>query len=224
MRRLLLLSLRRLLSPCQGETFRSAQVRTGYSTVPGRTRVEGLSGMSDDADDPPADWRKGHERRVAGAPAPYGLLALTGTRRLADYPEGRIPAVPGSWRIIGASVVPATAPEDSVQLDGEPFTGDAVRAADASPPSRSRHVDEEDGSPWAVFGGAAGGRSGHRLRFLKPEAPTEDGRTTVDSHRALPPSRAFADPFICPFPPPRNTLPFEGAAGERRLKGALAAR
>lgn len=270
--------------------------------------------MSDDADDPPADWRKWHERRVATVSAPYGPLALTGTYWLADYPEGRIPAVPGHWRATDASVVLTAAAEDSVHLDGEPFTGAAALDADQAPPSGSRlsagqtrlvvirregqwavrvfdpdsearrafagleaspydpafrlpgrfhpyerdrtvqvenadgrarglglggelrfpfegvehtlqvAVDEEDGSLWAVFGDATGGRSSYRFRFLKPGTPAEDGRITVDFNRALLPPCAFADHFICPFPPPGNTLPFEVAAGERRLKGALADR
>ncbi|UUU42738.1 DUF1684 domain-containing protein [Streptomyces sp. NBC_00162] len=270
--------------------------------------------MSDDADDPPADWRKWHERRVAAVAAPYGPLALIGTNWLADYPEGRIPAVPGRWRTTDAGVVLTAAAEDSVHLDGEPFTGDAVLAADEAPPARSRlsagqtrlivirregqwavrvfdpdsearrafagmeaspydpafrlpgqfcpygqdrtvqvenadgrarglglggelrfafegvehtlqvAVGEEDGGLWVVFGDATGGRSSYRFRFLKPGIPAEEGRITVDFNRALLPPCAFADHFICPFPPPGNTLPFEVAAGERRLKGALADR
>ncbi|MEU9235905.1 DUF1684 domain-containing protein [Streptomyces subrutilus] len=278
--------------------------------------------MSDDADDPPADWRKWHERRVASASAP-GRLALAGalpqapsggTPGLADYPEGRIPAVPGRRRATGVSGVPSAAAEDSVQLDAEPFAGEVELAAEEAPPARSRPsagerrlvvarregrwavrvfdresetrralpgpeaspydpafrlagrfrpygedrtvqvantdgrarglglggeprfpfedvehtlqviADEEDGSLWAVFGDGAGARSGHRFRFPKPGAPAEDGSITVDSHRALPPPRALTDHFICPFPPSGDTLPCEAAAGERRLKGALADR
>ncbi|MFG2982633.1 DUF1684 domain-containing protein [Streptomyces sp. NPDC048258] len=48
------------------------------------------------------------------------------------------------------------------------------------------------------------------------------GSATVGLDRAVLPPRAFADRFICPFPPPGNTPPFAVAAGERRLKGALA--
>ncbi|MET9700052.1 DUF1684 domain-containing protein [Streptomyces sp. NPDC006529] len=83
-------------------------------------------------------------------------------------------------------------------------------------------VDEDDGSLWAVFGDATGGRSSYRFRFLRPGVPAGDGSVTVDFNRALLPPCAFADHFICPFPPPGNTLPFEIAAGERRLKPALA--
>ncbi|MGW2226213.1 DUF1684 domain-containing protein [Streptomyces formicae] len=76
---------------------------------------------------------------------------------------------------------------------------------------------EGDGSLWAVFADATSGTSSHRFRFLRPPAPDAEGRTTVDFNRALLPPCAFADHFLCPFPPPGNTLPTEIAAGERNL-------
>ncbi|MGW6273412.1 DUF1684 domain-containing protein [Streptomyces sp. NPDC055060] len=76
---------------------------------------------------------------------------------------------------------------------------------------------EGDGSLWAVFGDATSGVSSYRFRFLRPAAPDAEGRTTVDFNRALLPPCAFADHFICPFPPPGNTLGTEIAAGERNL-------
>ncbi|MFF4426115.1 DUF1684 domain-containing protein [Streptomyces sp. NPDC001549] len=268
--------------------------------------------MSDDADDPHAAWREWHERRAAAVSAPYGPLALTGTLWLADYPEGRIPAVPGHWRRTETGVALTATAGDSVRLDGEPFTGDVVLGADEAPPARSRlsagelrivvirregewgvrvcdpasearrtctgievtpydpafvrpgrfrpyaedrsvevgnadgrarglglggepvfffggaghtlqvAVDADDGSLWAVFGDATGGRSSHRFRFPKPGIPDARGAIAVDFNRSPLPPCAFADHFICPFPPPGNTLPFEVTAGERRLKAALA--
>lgn len=86
-------------------------------------------------------------------------------------------------------------------------------------------VDEEDGSLWAVFGDATGGDSSYRFRFLRPGTPDPgDGSVSVDFNRALLPPCAFADHFVCPFPPPGNTLPFAVEAGERRLNPALADR
>lgn len=76
---------------------------------------------------------------------------------------------------------------------------------------------EGDGSLWAVFADATSGVSSYRFRFLRPAAPDAEGRTTVDFNRALLPPCAFADHFICPFPPPGNTLDAEIAAGERNL-------
>lgn len=74
---------------------------------------------------------------------------------------------------------------------------------------------EHDGSLWAVFADATSGNSSYRFRFLRPAAPDEDGSVTVDLNRALLPPCAFADHFICPFPPPGNTLRVAVEAGER---------
>ncbi|MFZ3469343.1 DUF1684 domain-containing protein [Streptomyces sp. 4.24] len=269
---------------------------------------------ADEAEDAAAAWERWREHRVAVVSAPYGPLSLTGTHWLADYPEGRIPAVPGRWLVTGAGVALTADPGDGISLDGEPFTGDAVLGADGSPPSHSRTaaaagvrlvvlrregewavrvfdpaapgrtafagieagpydpaysvpgqfrpygeertvqvenadgrsrglglggelgfdfggdrhtlqvaVDAQDGSLWAVIGDATGGRSSYRFRFLRPGTPAADGSITVDLNRVQLPPCAFADHFVCPFPPPGNTLPFALAAGERRLKGALAA-
>ncbi|MFJ3928127.1 DUF1684 domain-containing protein [Streptomyces sp. NPDC090022] len=270
--------------------------------------------MSDDAS---TAWQHWHEHRVETVSAPYGPLALTGAHWLSDYPEGRIPAVPGHWRaargVRGADAVVLTAaPQDGITLDGAPLAGEAVLDADDGPPARSRlaagalhlvvirregawavrvfdpdaparsgflgieatpydpafvlpgrfrpygadrtvrvenadghvrglglggelhfehdgaghilhvSVDDGDGSLWAVFADVTSTLTSYRFRFLKPGAPADDGRVTVDFNRALLPPCAFADHFICPFPPPGNTLPFEVAAGERRLKAALA--
>ena len=43
------------------------------------------------------DWKHWQEHRLAAVSAPYGPLALTGTHWLEDYPEGRLPDIPGSW-------------------------------------------------------------------------------------------------------------------------------
>ncbi|MEU6893710.1 DUF1684 domain-containing protein [Streptomyces sp. NPDC046557] len=263
------------------------------------------------ADDPDTAWKQWHERRLATVSAPYGPLSLTGTHWLADFPDGRIPAVPGRWRVADGGVALRAGPEDGLSLDGEPFTGDAVLAADEGPASRARvavgdvrlvvilregdwavrvfdpaagarrafggieagpydpdfvlaghfrpygedqtvqvenvdgrvrglglggelsfvhggvehtlqvAVDGVDGSLWAVFADATSGTTSYRFRFLRPGTPAADRSVTVDFNRALLPPCAFADHFICPFPPPGNTLPFAVVAGERRLKRAL---
>ncbi|MEV5983097.1 DUF1684 domain-containing protein [Streptomyces sp. NPDC052114] len=76
---------------------------------------------------------------------------------------------------------------------------------------------EADGSLWAVFADGTSGTTSHRFRFLRPAAPDAGGRTTVDFNRSLLPPCAFTDHFLCPFPPPGNTLATEIAAGERNL-------
>lgn len=250
------------------------------------------------------DWRRWHEERVVAVAAPYGPLSLTGTHWLSDYPEGRIPAVPGRWREDGDEVVLTAAAEDNIVVDGKPLTGEIRLGADRGPiddsrvaqgerrlvvlrreglwavrdfdpGSAARHafstieatpydprwvlpgtfrpyggdrtvrvanadgverglglggeiaftVDgeertlqvavEPDGSLWAVFADATSGNSSYRFRFLRPETPTADGSVSVDFNRALLPPCAFADHFICPFPPPGNTLAVAVPAGER---------
>ncbi|MBF6048545.1 DUF1684 domain-containing protein [Streptomyces sp. NRRL B-1677] len=74
---------------------------------------------------------------------------------------------------------------------------------------------EVDGTLWAVFADATSGKSSYRFRFLRAPAPGVDGRVTLDFNLALLPPCAFADHFICPFPPPGNTLPLAVPAGER---------
>ncbi|MGW1764762.1 DUF1684 domain-containing protein [Streptomyces sp. NPDC002073] len=266
-------------------------------------------------------WQHWHEQRVDTVSAPYGPLSLTATHWLADYPEGRLPAVPGRWTETGGGVAVTAAAADGITLDGRPLDNAdgaegadvgvvlgadrhpaaaarlahgerhlvvlrregqwGVRVFDPRAPARAafqgieatphrkdwvltgtfrpfdaqrtvevmnadgrsrglglggeltfRHagtehtlqvaVDADTGGLWAVFGDATGGSTSYRFRFLKPAAPDAAGSVTVDFNRALLPPCAFADHFICPFPPPGNTLPFPVDAGERRLKGALA--
>ncbi|SED12013.1 hypothetical protein SAMN05216489_02568 [Streptomyces sp. 3213] len=77
---------------------------------------------------------------------------------------------------------------------------------------------QDDGRLWAVFADSTSGDSSYRFRFLYPDAPDAEGRTTVDLNRAVLPPCAFADHFICPFPPPGNTLGVAIEAGERTLR------
>ncbi|MBW5485400.1 DUF1684 domain-containing protein [Streptomyces bambusae] len=265
--------------------------------------------MSDDAGRAWKDW---HEHRVDTVSAPYGPLALTATHWLADYPDGRIPAVPGRWQETDGRVRLTATEADGLTLDGAPFAGTARLDPDHAPPAGARvaagplhlvvvrregavavrvfdpdsparrafrgievtpydpalvlpgrfrpygeqrtvrvetadgqvrglgldgelvfdragtehrlHVaaDGESGALWAVFADVTSSLTSYRFRFLKPGPPHRDGRVTVDLNRAELPPCAFAEHFICPFPPPGNTLPFEVTAGERRLKAALA--
>lgn len=261
--------------------------------------------MSTDAQQQAArDWDRWHKERTATVSAPYGPLSLTGTHWLSDYPDGRIPAVPGRWRDGGDELELTAGPEGGLTVDGKPFTGQvrlgadrgpidgsrvahgerrlvvlsreglwavrdfdpgsaarrAFRAIEATPydprwalpgtfrpyeTSRTVRVEnadgvlrglglggeiafvldgvehtlqvavEHDGSLWAVFADATSGNSSYRFRFLRPAAPAADGTVTVDLNRALLPPCAFADHFICPFPPPGNTLSVAVEAGER---------
>lgn len=77
----------------------------------------------------------------------------------------------------------------------------------------------EDGALSAVFADAGSGRDGaFRFRSVALAAPSAgEGVTVLDLNRAFLPPCAFADHFICPFPPPGNTLPFAVPAGEKRV-------
>ncbi|HLL37688.1 MAG TPA: DUF1684 domain-containing protein [Streptomyces sp.] len=251
-------------------------------------------------------WKRWHEGRLEAVSAPYGVLALSATHWLEDYPEGRLPDIPGNWTTEGGAVVLTAAHGDGLTLDGVPFEGRVRLTADSGPAAaarvgygerrlvvlvregawavrdfdpaaenrrRFRGIDatphdprwsvpgrftpygehrtvrvenadgrrrglglggelafsldgrehtlqvsvEADGSLWAVFADATSGDGSYRFRFLRPAAPDADGRTTVDFNRALLPPCAFADHFVCPFPPPGNTLDVPVAAGERNL-------
>ncbi|MFE1435421.1 DUF1684 domain-containing protein [Streptomyces griseoaurantiacus] len=77
----------------------------------------------------------------------------------------------------------------------------------------------EDGSLRAVFTDTTGADGGsHRFRFLDAPAPDVQGSTTVDFNRAYLPPCAFCPHFLCPLPPPGNTLDVAVAAGERTLR------
>ncbi|CAM5228339.1 DUF1684 domain-containing protein [Streptomyces aurantiogriseus] len=256
--------------------------------------------------DASADWQQWHEHRVGAVSEPYGPLALTGTHWLEDYPDGRLPDIPGTWVAEEDGVVLTAAESDGLTVDGKPFDGEVRLAADQGPvgaarvahgerrlvvlvregvwgvrdfdpeaearrrfrgieatpydprwsvPGRFTPYDEDrtvrvpnadgrerglglggavafrldgqeltlqvsvrgDGSLWAVFADATSGDSSYRFRFLHPAAPDAEGRTTVDFNRAQLPPCAFADHFICPFPPPGNTLSVAIGAGERNL-------
>ncbi|WP_019885132.1 DUF1684 domain-containing protein [Streptomyces purpureus] len=97
------------------------------------------------------------------------------------------------------------------------LAGEIVFEIDGAP--QALHVAvEADGSLWAVFADATSGKDSYRFRFLRPAPPAADGAVTVDFNRALLPPCAFADHFICPFPPPGNTLPVGVPAGERDVR------
>ncbi|MEY9877371.1 uncharacterized protein (DUF1684 family) [Streptacidiphilus sp. MAP12-33] len=67
----------------------------------------------------------------------------------------------------------------------------------------------------AVFGDAE--ERNYRFRFVELPAPAADGTTVLDFNRAFLPPCAFADHFLCPFPPPGNRLPLSVHAGERQV-------
>ncbi|MYR57894.1 DUF1684 domain-containing protein [Streptomyces sp. SID625] len=120
--------------------------------------------------------------------------------RFTPYEESRTVRVPNAD---GRERGLALAGELAFTLEGRELTLQAAR--------------RPDGGLWAVFADATSGDSSFRFRFLYPRAPDAEGRTTVDLNRAELPPCAFADHFICPFPPPGNTMDLAIPAGERTL-------
>ena len=68
-----------------------------------------------------------------------------------------------------------------------------------------------------VIADATSGKDTYRFRFITLPAPDEDGRTVLDLNQAHLPPCAFADHFICPFPPPGNRLTVAVEAGEKQV-------
>jgi uncharacterized protein (DUF1684 family) len=68
---------------------------------------------------------------------------------------------------------------------------------------------------WLIFSDALGGRETYRIRFLHADAPSADGRVTLDFNRAYNPPCAYNPYTTCPVPPPQNRLTVAIRAGER---------
>ncbi|MEW1772278.1 DUF1684 domain-containing protein [Streptomyces sp. NPDC086777] len=130
--------------------------------------------------DAAGDWKRRHEHRAETVSAPYGPLALVGS-----LPQR--PGRPGGPQI-----------ED--RPDGR------LPAVPGRRELTLQVAEQPDGRVWAVFAGTTGGAGSFRFRFLYSAAPAADGSTAVDFNRAQLRQCAFADHFICPFPPPGNTL------------------
>lgn len=73
------------------------------------------------------------------------------------------------------------------------------------------------GALWAVFADDSSGRSSYRFRFLRTGEPGSDGSVSVDFNRTTLPPCALSDHFLCPFPPPGNTLAVSVPVGERDI-------
>jgi uncharacterized protein (DUF1684 family) len=297
--------LERLISMTTDISATSAASATAATSgASGRSGASDASGAAT-VTDPAQEWKRRHEQRIFAVSAPYGPLSLAGTHWLTDFPDGRLPAVPGVWRAEGDEVVLTAQAGDGLTADGEPLAGEIRLTSDTGPfedariaagarrlvvlrreglwavrdfdpesaarraflgidagpydgawaltgrfrPYESRTVRlenadgrergftlggeisfsvdgtehtlqaavEADGSLWIVFADTTSGTDSFPFRFLRPPAPAEDGTVSVDLNRALLPPCAFADHFLCPFPPPGNRLPIAVPAGERNL-------
>lgn len=69
---------------------------------------------------------------------------------------------------------------------------------------------------WLIFSDATSPRETYRIRFLYADAPSPDGRVTLDFNRAYNPPCAYNPYTTCPVPPAQNRLKVAIPAGERR--------
>ncbi|MDH6128510.1 DUF1684 domain-containing protein [Kitasatospora sp. GP82] len=170
-------------------------------------------------------------------------LAELGDRLLAPIErEGELalrvfdPASAGRTAFAGITVYPY-APEWAVAAVFTPFEGDrSVTVPNADGRDRPLEVAGRiaftlAGEPHTLTVGRAGKQlsgvisdatSGHetyRFRFITLPEPDEEGHTVLDLNRAYLPPCAFADHFICPFPPPGNRLTIAVEAGEKQVLG-----
>ncbi|GAA4347663.1 DUF1684 domain-containing protein [Angustibacter luteus] len=84
-------------------------------------------------------------------------------------------------------------------------------------------VDEETGEMQAVFADLTSrspdpDRRAYRFRFVNFPPPDADGATVADLNQAFLPPCAFNEFFVCPFPPPGNTVDLAVEAGERAAR------
>ncbi|MFB7718385.1 DUF1684 domain-containing protein [Nocardia sp. NPDC056100] len=71
-----------------------------------------------------------------------------------------------------------------------------------------------------TFADTTNGSQTQRFRFLTIPAPDSQGRVVVDFNRAYLPPCTFSDHYLCPLPPPENSLDFPVRAGETFLRRA----
>ena len=76
----------------------------------------------------------------------------------------------------------------------------------------------EDGGLWIIFADPATAQSKPFFRFLDTSAVAEDGDVLLDFNRAYLPPCAFANHYVCPVPPPGNTLEAPVRAGESAVR------
>ncbi|MFI6447775.1 DUF1684 domain-containing protein [Kitasatospora sp. NPDC050543] len=144
-------------------------------------------------------------------PAAPGRAAFAGISAYPYSPEWAVPAVFTPFADDQAVVVPNVDGRErpmevtgriAFTLVGEHHTLTVSRAGDRLT---------------GVIADATSGRDTYRFRFITLPAPDTDGRTVLDLNRAYLPPCAFADHYICPFPPPGNRLPLAVEAGEKQV-------
>ncbi|WP_457032189.1 DUF1684 domain-containing protein [Kitasatospora sp. P5_F3] len=144
-------------------------------------------------------------------PASPGRAAFAGISTYPYSPEWAVPAVFTPFENDHDVLVPNADGRDrplpvtgriAFHLAGEPHTLTVSRAGDRLS---------------GVIADGSSGRETYRFRFVTLPAPDAEGRTVLDLNRAYLPPCAFADHFVCPFPPPGNRLSVAVEAGERQV-------
>jgi uncharacterized protein len=123
------------------------------------------------------------------------------------------------WRL-AASFHPYAGGEREVRVPhadgrerGIPLAGEVTFWVDGEPHTLA--VGRWEQGLEAVFSDTSEGT--YRFRFLDLPAPDADGNTLADFNRAYLPPCAFSEHYLCPFPPPGNSLRFAVDAGERQV-------
>jgi uncharacterized protein (DUF1684 family) len=202
----------------------SAKSADGLRLEDGDGVLEGESALRPDTD--PAPDRASHGDRRLVPIEREGEYAL----RVFD------PAAPARAVFAGIDVFPY-APEWAVPAVFTPFADGSRAVTVPNADGRDRPLEVAGQITFTLAGethtltvsGSDGSRlsgviadltSGHetyRFRFITLPAPDAEGRTVLDLNRAYLPPCAFADHFVCPFPPPGNRLPLAVEAGERHV-------
>lgn len=101
-------------------------------------------------------------------------------------------------------------------LEGRPLRLFAYRSA--PPPGHERQAREEP--LFIPFRDATSGRESYGAARYLDLQPSPTGEYILDFNLAYNPYCAYSDDYICPLPPPENTLPVAVRAGERAYRTA----
>ncbi|MFE5581641.1 DUF1684 domain-containing protein [Kitasatospora sp. NPDC056531] len=145
-------------------------------------------------------------------PAAPGRAAFAGISAYPYAPEWAVPAVYTPFDDEAQSVVVPNA-------DGKdrPLAVTGKIEFTVAGEHRTLTVSRSGERLSGVIADATSGVDTYRFRFITLPAPDAEGRTVLDFNRAYLPPCAFADHFICPFPPPGNRLDFAVEAGEKQV-------
>ncbi|MFI9365435.1 DUF1684 domain-containing protein [Kitasatospora sp. NPDC053057] len=145
-------------------------------------------------------------------PASPGRTGFAGIAAYPYAPEWAVPAVYTPFEEEGQSVLVPNA-------DGKdrPLAVTGTIEFTVTGEHRTLTVSRAGQRLTGVIADATSGIDTYRFRFITLPAPDRDGRTVLDFNRAYLPPCAFADHFICPFPPPGNRLDFAVEAGEKQV-------